>query len=519
MFKNIQKQLLLKYPLLWNTKFIPMLLIGVVMNLIYFIVGYYDGTIDFTGEYYYGNNDDEILGFGFLLSAIILLVWFWFYSKNNSFKAFYSKSKNALFYEFLQILTIFILFFNFFIVYKIGVQFHNRSYFSYEEAKKRCEIIGLADIFIDGSFEVTELDSVKMGMIYKDSTKNDSVFEECRLNEQIIYKDYFYFDNQKFDKHSLINRTSKRFEINSFIEDSINSIKIKRNIIGNKNEVINFLASYLQILKEHNLYTNLDANTWYNNVVRKPEFTQFDVIFPYTYQVEKQQNKGYYLNHNDYYSYEYSHRKEDKYIFEENYLNGNNVKYSKYYLEHHLLQDKYGIISNAYSYRYFRLGEVLILNCVAFMLAICLFTFRISKLKKWFISIVVFGVLAILYGIVANLINNEDFIFPLLSIISFAIFWIYLIIAIKKKKGKKFTDIVLSICIWSIPMTIPFLYFFAHEFYHDFIYVYKYNIPDPINIAFRENESIMFAINFFLSIVFMFFMSRTIRTWKGISEE
>lgn len=524
MFKNIQKQLLLKYPLLWNTKFIPMLIIGVVLNIIYFLIGYYDGTIDFTGEYIYGDNDDAVLGFGFLISAIILLLWFWFYSKNNSFKTFYVKSKNAQFYEFIQILSIFILFFNFYIVYKIGEQYHNRSYYSYEEAKRRCEIIGLADIFIDGSFESTDLDSIKMGLIYKDKAKNDSVHEERRIDNKVFYKDYIYFDGKKYDEFSLINRNSRRFEINLYNEDSINQTKLKKNIINNKNETINFLSSYLKIIKEHNLNTNLTANLWYNRVVREPGFNSFDLIFPYTYEVESQKNKNYYINHNyDTYYYDevvnQNYRIEDKYIWREDYLNDRDKRYSKYFVEHHLLKDKYGIISNAYSYRYFRLNELLTLNCVAFMFAIFVFSFRISKLKKWFISIVIFGVLAILYGILANVLRNADVLFPGFSILTFIVFWFYLFIIIKNKNRKKFSEIVLNICIWSLPMLMPFLYLFAQEFYRDYIFVFIPNMKDPIIKAFRDYVSIMFAVNFIVSIILMFFVSRIIRTWKGIPEE
>lgn len=519
MFKNIQKQLLLKYPLLWNTKFIPMVILGILMNIIYFFIGYYDGTIDFTGEYIYGNNDDEILGFGFILTAIILLIWFWFYAKNNSFKAFYVKSKNALFFEFLQILIIFVLFFNFYVVYKTGIQLHNRSYYSYEETKKRCEILSLAEIFIDGSFESTELDSLKMGMIYKSKAKNDSVFEVCRDNEKIVTKDYVLFDNKKYDKYSLINRSSLKFEINSFRDDSLSLIKLKRDVISNKSAVLNFMSSYLDLIKEHNLHTNLDANSWYNAVVKQPKLKNFALIFPYTYNVEKQKNKDYYINHYDYYYNNDEYVVRDKYIFDENYLNSSNIKYSKFYLEHILLRDKYGKISNAYSYRYFRLTEVLILNCIAFMFAVLLFTFRISKLKKWFISIVIFGILAILFGILANVFRKVDFLFPLLSLAAFIVFWVYLLFIMNRKSDKRFSEIIINICIWSIPMFIPFLFFFADEFYRDYIYVYKPYVRDPIYRMFRENVSLMFSINFIISIVFMFYMSKTIRTWKGISEE
>lgn len=74
MFKNIQKKLLLKYPLLWNTKFVPMVTIGLVLHIIFFGLGYVDGTIDFSNR----NNIDlesTSIMFGVLIVIIIIILW------------------------------------------------------------------------------------------------------------------------------------------------------------------------------------------------------------------------------------------------------------------------------------------------------------------------------------------------------------------------------------------------------------------------------------------------------------
>ena len=73
MFKDIQKKLLLKYPLLWNTKFVPMIAIGILMHIIFFGLGYIDGTIDFSNK-----NNIDIISFSIMigiLSVIIIVIF------------------------------------------------------------------------------------------------------------------------------------------------------------------------------------------------------------------------------------------------------------------------------------------------------------------------------------------------------------------------------------------------------------------------------------------------------------
>ena len=164
MFKDIQKKLLLKYPLLWNTKFVPMVAIGLLLHLIFFGLGYLDGTIDFSNR---NNLDIEVtcILFGVLLVIIIIILWLVNYFKNNSLKSFYSKSKYSLFYEWLQIFVVSTLLITFYLPFSVGKQLHQRSYYSLEETTNRCKTIATADMFIDGSFAETEIDSLASGLI------------------------------------------------------------------------------------------------------------------------------------------------------------------------------------------------------------------------------------------------------------------------------------------------------------------------------------------------------------------
>ena len=95
MFKNIQKYLLIHYPLLWNTKIIPLVFYAILIHIVFFIIGFANGAIDFTEtetNYRYNSNDGT---FGFLCVLVTLLsiiIWVVSYFKNNALKSFYSKN-------------------------------------------------------------------------------------------------------------------------------------------------------------------------------------------------------------------------------------------------------------------------------------------------------------------------------------------------------------------------------------------------------------------------------------------
>lgn len=90
-------------------------------------------------------------------------------------KSFYSKSKYSLFYEWLQIFVVSTLLITFYLPFSVGKQLHQKSYYSLEETTNRRETIATADMFIDGSFAETEIDSLASGLI-------DSLGNKIALN-------------------------------------------------------------------------------------------------------------------------------------------------------------------------------------------------------------------------------------------------------------------------------------------------------------------------------------------------
>ena len=108
MFKKIQKYLLINQPLLWNLKIIPLTAFLVLFNIIYFILGYFNGALDFNDtddNYRYDANEGIILFLGALIAILTAIVWAVYYLKNNALKSNYPKTKYSLLPRRLPYLT------------------------------------------------------------------------------------------------------------------------------------------------------------------------------------------------------------------------------------------------------------------------------------------------------------------------------------------------------------------------------------------------------------------------------
>ena len=508
MFKNIQKKLLLKYPLLWNTKFVPMAIIGVLIHLIFFGLGYTDGTIDFSNKTKFDIEAISIL-FGIILIIIIVILWLVNYFKNNAIKSFYSKSKNSLFYEWLQIFIICLLLITFYIPFSIGKQLHQRSYYSLEETTKRCESISLADIFIDGSFSNTELDSIHKSKLSEEEFKqiqNQAAEREIYrdTNYYYFYKDHIVFKGKKYDQFSLLTRNIFEFSVISKEQDSLNQIKVQDWLFqDNKNEVKNLMTNYLKLIKEHNLATNLTPEKWFEITYKAPKFEEFLYIQPFIKEYEAENSYRY----NDY----------ETAVAVPSYEN----KYSKYFVQQDVLKSKYDTVSDAHSDEFIDIEMILSFLYGALAFSIILFSFRVTSGKSWLIAVVTAGIINMIYGIVTAVTNSSILYFYLLLFTILGILAYFLLIFFNKK-SLQLSRIVLNLVLWSFAAIIPIVYFLTIEANRPENYYTSYSFDNyeesPFYTWLKEHIGEMFSLNFILSIFFLFILSKIIRNWKGIAE-
>ncbi len=497
MFKTIQKQILLKYPLLWNTKFIPMLFVGIFMNFIYFLIGYFDGNLVFS-ENYSSKFDFTFYGFTVLISLLILIVWLVNYFKNNSFKQLYAKSKHALFFEWVQIVGIVALLSMFYFPFELGRQAHKRSYFSEAEARKRCETLSKGDFFIDGNYEEPKVDSLQ------------SVFNATNINGEyqgvrIVRFNYVVIEGKKFLPNALINRNVGEFSFFSREEDSLRKLKLRKILVENKDfEVKKILKDYLSILKDHKLATNLDEKSWFASVYDFPKFENYKFIST------KLPSYNGYQNNKIQFGDEYASSDIENY----------EKSYSQYYIQRDVLVDNYNEISLAFTQSVFKSEHILVYIYTVLGLSMLIFSFRITSGKSWLIALVGFGIFNIIIGILAAT-SQFDLTYPMVMLAAFLFIFVNFILVVLSKKTKNQTQVFLNLLVWLFGGCIPTVYLVYIELYQDSLMAnnVKGYFDDPQYKFLMENIPTMFALNILLVGIGMFFLTKLIRTWKGISEE
>ena len=150
MFKKINQTLITKYPLIWNLKLIWILFAAISLNLIAFINGFllFNQKSQLQeSQLFRGFLDQGIIIYYVLVAIIILIIWLYFYIKNNRFKSFFPTSRNYLFKEFLAVFLIFFLFSYLPNSFKSGVKLRVANYISNDQFEKDIDIINRAQPF------------------------------------------------------------------------------------------------------------------------------------------------------------------------------------------------------------------------------------------------------------------------------------------------------------------------------------------------------------------------------------
>ncbi len=231
MYTKIQKYLLLNHPLLWNTKVVPMGLTVIGLNLLFFILGYFWGVIDFNNfDYYYHVNDSNVI-FGLitgLTSVLILIVWLIYYLKNNAFKSFYPKKSFSLYIEWGIIFILLSGDVFYFFSYTQGTQCRARTYASEKEVEKIQNTLTMANVLLPRP------ESYYTGIeeIAPTSLLEPNISPEPKNVQKVIT--WLKNDNQ----------------------DSIRAL----------------MSQYIVLIKKHNLQTNLTADSWMKLVYNPPGF-------------------------------------------------------------------------------------------------------------------------------------------------------------------------------------------------------------------------------------------------------
>jgi hypothetical protein len=511
MFKNIQKQLLIKYPLLWNTRVIPITAILLVINLIFFLIGFQQGALNFkeSGNSYDFTNDGLVVFFSVFVSLLLIIVWLVFYFKNNSFKSFYPKSNFSLFKEWIILFFVSFLISSFTISYYYGKDTRLRNYFSKEEAKRRCAILSKGSFFVNGSFSNNYNTDDNGNPIYNEHERLNIV--DTEVDSTGVKRDIIRFNGKKYSFFSLLNKNLNSYTFFNFTNDTLHKHTLKTWLVNQqKDSLKNLFKEYLEIAKEHNLKANINENQWLNLVNTYPKFEDYKLI---------------------------GNSSEGEIYYPDNYTNGSvfdsvnkrlqtrgnqQFEYYKYYVPESNLNYNYNKISDSWNASTINFETLLIALYFGLGLSLFILSFRVTSGKNWLIGIVSVGVLGILFGIISIIIKWE-YTFPILMVLTIAFTLIYFFSTLHRNKSKNISGVMVNVMLWSIPGLLPLLYFLILEWLRDIanqnnFYNYLKSPYYPV-IQFMEENTINFMyVNLICVIIIMILLSSKIKKWRGLAE-
>jgi hypothetical protein len=126
-FNKINNKILEKYPSIWNTKIVWMSSIGIIIHIIYFILGYFRfvNPVTFRMYSYFSGIDREFFQpLTVIISILLLVIWLINLFKNNAFKSYYPQSKGQLFKQYLQYIYIIFITISFPLSYSLGYKIY-----------------------------------------------------------------------------------------------------------------------------------------------------------------------------------------------------------------------------------------------------------------------------------------------------------------------------------------------------------------------------------------------------------
>lgn len=506
MFKNFNHKFVYKYPLIWNTKIVPFLLISLVIHIVFFAIGYQNAIVASVQIHNYYNQESNattINLFAILISVLVFIIWCVLYFRNNAFKAFYPKTNEALFKEWMLILLFCITTFSYTLSAIFGSNVQTRNIMPRQVALENCGTISKASMFLQGSF--------KEG-IWMDSIVNGKNIQ--------IKRDSFAFEGKNYAFNSLLNKNIESFRFFDDKQDSLMRLQVQRWMKeNNKVEIAKIFKQYFAIANEHQLKSNISPKTWMELVYDYPEFTNYKVIGKSERELQ----------------YEYEQFREGDVVYQQNKdtistttreINGQFYIYSKYYVSQKKLAEFYTKVASSWENPLLDLDYILVVLYLSFGGSLSVFSFKVTSARNWLIALIALGVVQIVFGI-GTLMLSFSLAFSVLYVVYFLIISIYFAIIYSRKKGKKFSGIALNQILWLLPGFLPMIYAIVMDLVKTYSgYYNRYNEKTRVLVEefpkidwFEEHSLLLLHLNLVILVFILFLLSTVIKKWRGIPEE
>jgi hypothetical protein len=199
---KFNQYLLEKYPTIWNTKIVWMLLASIVIHILFFIIGYISHAdpvtlqkFDVRDDYF----DGGMIFIHLIISVLMIVGWLILMFKNNAFKNFYPSSRGKLFLQFLQYFVIIFASTTFFFSYMTGFKMFIKNKYPDKEMAENVALINKVYPFFSQELENYTLDNKTFPQFSNLYCETD--IEKINRNQKyFVYYDRVYQYNTLYSK-------------------------------------------------------------------------------------------------------------------------------------------------------------------------------------------------------------------------------------------------------------------------------------------------------------------------------
>ncbi|MBX2922466.1 MAG: hypothetical protein KF746_09765 [Chitinophagaceae bacterium] len=219
--QNINKTLLEKLPLIWNTRLLWMVLITALVHLIFFILGInVFRKPELLQEYFayeiYAHNGTLL--FSIVCSVLIIVVWLILLFRHNSFKNYYPTSRWQLFGSFAIYFILFFLSTTFYTSYALGYTLYLNKKYPDAKLTEQINTANLAAAFLSVNPADYTIDNRKYPSPF------DSLYCETKEEQIDFNKPYLQRFNDEYQFYTVVKKLVPASNYKNLGNAYINSI-------------------------------------------------------------------------------------------------------------------------------------------------------------------------------------------------------------------------------------------------------------------------------------------------------
>lgn len=529
MLKNIQKYLLTHYPLVWNIRLLPMAIILVSLHLLLFLIGYLmaDDPFGETYRYYYSVVNDSFNSYVtiFLVGVFILIGWLLSIRKYNGFSSFYPRKSIHLYAEWLMILLVCFMIGFLPISYTYGHIMRWKLAATEKECEESLNLLTKIVMFVPSDSYKYDYEFEKDKHLLIPLSDKDRKGLPENLSEDLYLFGYNTSANrwipQGYKGRSLLYFSPNKYDYKRGDSIDISLIdELKEQLRrGEKEKIQTLLQEFIDLANKKGVKTSITSKEWIDRIYNPPYFPINDTTLiettnsTYRYYEIVSIDGG-----NDQFALVYGNRDTvlvDSYNVVDNYYQKTlapRVPFDELKRGYERVMDAHTTVHKDVSIL------TLLCACMAFMVAMLVFSSRVTGGKSWLKSFIIFGLLLFTITTLAVIFESTyyfdgffEYVYPFFWVILFFILSIYLILKVHSKDKKGRSKYLLNIMLWLLPTVIPITYVTLIYHYSRHSHVYSYLNEDYIISVFWFN---IIFITILMRLIVVF-----IRRWKGLPEE